>query len=313
MLGLGLACSNALAMFRPVETWPDIYKKLIGDVPQPPTASDETPEMLRGYADRINAAFDVSRGRIEEYRPDAIVVIGDDPGAIFTGVQVPQICVYTGTEIAGATRDPLVGEDPAEGQVTLQCNQALGNALNEGLVDEGFDITYSQFLNPQSSESLQQVGARSIVLPMTKLTPDLNIPVVPIFLNAHRWPAPSGHRCYELGKAIARVLQPQHERVAVLASGGLSNDPLGPRAGWVDTPMDQWVLDQMARGRGERLKPIFDVDSDAVRGGTGTLRQWIAVTGACEELGGIATVVDYVPVHHAVTGLGFAYWSLGEA
>jgi hypothetical protein len=24
--------------------------------------------------------------------------------------------------------------------------------------------------------------------------------------------------------------------------------------------------------------------------------------------GGKATVVDYLPAHHAVTGLGFAYW-----
>jgi hypothetical protein len=32
------------------------------------------------------------------------------------------------------------------------------------------------------------------------------------------------------------------------------------------------------------------------------------VAGACS--GVRATIVDYIPAHHAVTGLGFAYWSM---
>ena len=43
-----------------------------------------------------------------------------------------------------------------------------------------------------------------------------------------------------------------------------------------------------------------------LRGGTGEIRNWIAIAGAYE--GVKATVVDYIPSRHAVTGLGFAYW-----
>jgi hypothetical protein len=43
-----------------------------------------------------------------------------------------------------------------------------------------------------------------------------------------------------------------------------------------------------------------------LRGGTGEIRNWIAVAGAYDGSKGI--VVDYIPARHAVTGLGFAYW-----
>lgn len=38
------------------------------------------------------------------------------------------------------------------------------------------------------------------------------------------------------------------------------------------------------------------------------MRAWITVAGAMEAIGSRATVVDYVPSHHAVTGLAWAYW-----
>ena len=93
----------------------------------------------------------------------------------------------------------------------------------------------------------------------------------------------------------------------MLGSGGLSHDPLGPRAGWVDEPLDRWVLERLASGEGARLKDLFTFDSDTLRSGTGEIRSWIAVAGAFD--GTKATIVDYIPARHAVTGLGFAYWT----
>ena len=94
--------------------------------------------------------------------------------------------------------------------------------------------------------------------------------------------------------------------MAILGSGGLSHDPRGPRAGWVDEPLDRWVLERLERGEGEALQHLFTFDSDTLRGGTGEIRSWIVVAGAFPAAG--ATVVDYLPARHAVTGLGFAYW-----
>ena len=119
---------------------------------------------------------------------------------------------------------------------------------------------------------------------------------------------PSARTCYDLGRAIAAALKHRPEKVAIMASGGLSHDPRGPRAGWIDTPLDHWVLEQLRGGNGEALCQLFQFDSDTLRSGTGEIRSWIVVAGACDAAQ--ATIVDYIPAHHAVTGLGFAYWLL---
>jgi protocatechuate 4,5-dioxygenase beta chain len=143
---------------------------------------------------------------------------------------------------------------------------------------------------------------------VTKVAPQLDVPVIPLHVNCYFPPMPSARQCYELGRAIARSLKDRPERVAIMASGGLSHDPRGPRAGWIDTALDHWVLEQLRAGNGEALCHLFEFDSDTLRSGTGEIRSWIVVAGACGATR--ATIVDYIPAHHAVTGLGFAYFDL---
>ncbi len=84
--------------------------------------------------------------------------------------------------------------------------------------------------------------------------------------------------------------------------------PRGPRAGWIDAPLDRWVLEQLSRAMATHYVHLFEFDSDTLRSGTGEIRSRIVAAGACS--GVRATIVDYIPAHHAVTGLGFAYWSM---
>jgi protocatechuate 4,5-dioxygenase beta chain len=105
---------------------------------------------------------------------------------------------------------------------------------------------------------------------------------------------------------LRAIFKDRPERIAIYGSGGLSHDPRGPRAGWVDETLDRWVLDRIAQADGAGLCTLFTTDSPTLRGGTGEIRNWIAVAGAYD--GTKATIVDYIPSRHAVTGLGFAYW-----
>jgi len=70
------------------------------------------------------------------------------------------------------------------------------------------------------------------------------------------------------------------------------------------------VLDRMKRGDTQRLRSMFDVDSDTLRGGTGQIRTWITAGAAAETKKGKATVVDYIPALRAITGIAFAHWQL---
>ena len=94
--------------------------------------------------------------------------------------------------------------------------------------------------------------------------------------------APTAHRIHAFGTALGEILEEMPGKVALLSVGGLSHDPNGDRAGWIDNRLDQWVLDRMAKGDVSRLKTLFDVDSDTTRGGTGEIRTWIAGGAAME-------------------------------
>jgi protocatechuate 4,5-dioxygenase beta chain len=76
-------------------------------------------------------------------------------------------------------------------------------------------------------------------------------------------------------------------------------------AGWIDQPLDRWILERLARNEPARLEHLFTFDSDNLRSGTGEVRAWISVAAAMKRP---ATIVDYVPAHCTQTGCGFVYW-----
>jgi protocatechuate 4,5-dioxygenase beta chain len=300
-------------MFKPINRWPIVYKALVGDVPQPLAAAAETEEVLAAYAAKNDAAFAALKQQLDDYQPDAILVIGDDQGSIFPTSLVPQLFIYTGDEISGGSRLSFYQEDPTENHIHLKCHSELATYLAGALTTRGIDITRGSEVLPPEEGFMKELGPHAITHPMLKLMPDYDIPVIPFFVNAYFPPCPDGHRCYQVGQAIAEALRDRPERIAIYASGGLSHDPLGPRAGWIDEKLDRWVLDRLAAGDGAALKTLFDAESDNLAGGTGEIRQWIIAAGACEAMGANATVVDYLPIHHGVTGLGYAYWSIPDA
>ena len=309
MLGLGLASSHAPAMFEPKERWPLIYSRIpeYTKESQPHTAKLETPEVIQGYIERINAAFDRLRLQLQAYQPEALIVVGDDQGDMFDASNNPTFAVYTGEELWGL--DGTGYRPLAERQRrTFPCHAPLARHIHKGLIKKGFDVTSCAVFKPMGHP--EHGVSHMVAYPVPTLVPNLDLPIVPIFLNEYFPPLPSAERCYNLGVALAEILADRPERVAMYASGGLSHDPGGPRAGWVDEPLDRWFLERLERNDGEALKHLFTFDSDTLRGGTGEIRAWITVAGAMRRP---ATVVEYIRAHHAKVGLGFAYWPSMEA
>ena len=307
MIGLGLASSHAPAMFCPPEAWPKVYAAIPEYMKesQPHTAKLETPEVIRGYVKRIDAGFERLRAQIESYRPDAIIFVGDDQEDMFSPAINPAICVFTGEEVWGSSA-PFYLDDipPEESRIHLKVHQDLSRHVLQGLMDKGFDPASSALMQPLGKHP-ERGTSHMIVYPAPRLMPQLDIPIIPIFLNAYYPPCPSGRRCFDLGVALREILASRPERIAIYASGGLSHDPIGPRAGWIDEPLDRWVLEALRTNRGHELSNLFAFDSATLRGGSGEIRAWIVAAGACPWG---AEVVDYIPAHHAKAGLGFAYW-----
>src|SRR5689334_4603969 len=79
-----LAVSHAPSMFRGVEHWSVIHRVLTGNVPQPMEIEKETPAVLRNYIDRINSGFSALQRELERFKPDVLLVVGDDQAEVFT-------------------------------------------------------------------------------------------------------------------------------------------------------------------------------------------------------------------------------------
>jgi 2,3-dihydroxyphenylpropionate 1,2-dioxygenase len=118
--------------------------------------------------------------------------------------------------------------------------------------------------------------------------------VVPIFVNVYLPPLPTTHRCLEVGKAIADIVKDRPERVAILASGGMSHYPgtwkyFNPEYGF-----DRWAIQELEEGRVESLLAMSCEQLDEV-GNTELLTWFVAMGAAGVERGELLT---YQPTTH---------------
>jgi hypothetical protein len=309
MLGLGLATSHAPTMFQPAENWPKRLERLSpqvqGNLPYTAKVEMASPTIIQGYIDRINAGFGAVRDQLQAYKPDAIIMIGDDQGDMFDKVNNPTFAIYTGDEPTwGHNARDLVGTLPEQRTTsTYQNHGELARYLLKGLVKRGFDVANLAKFEPRGGSNRGMSHMIANVFP--EIDPDLQVPIVPVFLNEYFPPLPSADRCIQLGEAIAEVMNSRPERIAICASGGLSHYPGNHNAGWIDQPLDNWFLERLERNDVEALKHLFAFDSDNVRAGTGEIRAWISVAAAMNRP---AKRVDYIPAHCTLTGCGFVYW-----
>jgi gallate dioxygenase len=70
-------------------------------------------------------------------------------------------------------------------------------------------------------------------------------PVVPLQVGVLQAPSPSARRCYRLGHALRRAIEsyPQDLKVAIIATGGLSHQVHGERAGFNNPGWDAELLE----------------------------------------------------------------------
>src|SRR5262249_6145772 len=186
--------------------------------------------------------------------------------------------------------------------VVFRQHGELSRYLLRGLVRRGFDVASIGRFDPRGNPKRGVSHMVSNLVP--EVDPGLEIPLVCVFINEYYPPLPTASRCARLGEAITDVLNDRPERIAIYASGGLSHFPGMFNAGWIDQPLDQWILERLQRNDVAGLEHLFTFDSDNMRSGTGEVRAWISVAAAMKRP---ATFVEYVAAHCTQTGCGFVY------
>jgi 2,3-dihydroxyphenylpropionate 1,2-dioxygenase len=224
---------------------------------------------------------------LDATRPDALVILGLDHLEAFSMSVSPTFTVEVAPEVQGSFGPK---------QYRVPAHQELGRALHEGLLRREFDVAFSQ-------------GAplgHAFVVPFEFVLEDRPIPVVPIFINVYVPPLPQPRRCYRLGRAIAEVVAERPERVALLASGGMSHYPGTEKYPHPEFDADREILDVLERGEASRLLKMTSEKLDEI--GNTELLTWIALFGAIGDTP--ARVLSYQPTWHH--GLGVVDFPLPE-
>jgi hypothetical protein len=107
-------------------------------------------------------------------------------------------------------------------------------------------------------------------------------------------PSPSPRRCFELGRATARVLKDSPWRVVIMASSSWSHAFLTEKHHWIypDLASDRALLAQLQAGDYEKWRDLPLAQMEAA--GQQEVLNWVCLAGAMSELGYKMKLLDWV-------------------
>lgn len=281
-----LAASHAPnILLEPGREWEDFMDLHYSMAPQGST-SRPTFEQQKKLRQDAEAAFAVLRADLEAAKPDVLIVVANDQFVNFFWNNIPTFFVTIGDEVKGQfTRHSF----------RYRNDKDLGKAIIRAGMDKGIDFSYGERIELQHTQNV----------PLYFLLREPKIPILPVYVNTWVDPAPSPRRCYQVGELIRDVAENSKERVAILATGGLSHFPGSPRIGEIDESFDHKLLEVMRQGKGKNLIE-YSVE-DLLQAGDSEFLNWMVVVGAIGDAK--ASYTAYMP-DFVATGWGFVSWKL---
>jgi protocatechuate 4,5-dioxygenase beta chain len=214
--------------------------------------------------------YEPAKKWMAETKPDVVIMVYNDHVNAFDFKIIPTFGLGCADEFKiadegwGARPVPVVKGYPE-----------LASHMIQSLVLDEFDMT---IVNEMQVD-------HGLTTPMTLLFGQPKAwpcRVIPLAVNVIQYPAPTGHRCYMLGKAIRKAVEGWHEdlKVVIFGTGGMSHQIQGPRAGLVNREFDQSFLDGLSNDpeRLVRISPLEylrDAGAEAIE-----LVMWLIMRGA---------------------------------
>jgi aromatic ring-opening dioxygenase catalytic subunit (LigB family) len=160
--------------------------------------------------------FGVVRDVLERAQVDAIVLFDSDHANTFFLDNLPTFAVGVASSTSGPN-DMTAGLP----NYSVPMDADLGQLLLSTGIESGFDLSVTQEFTVD----------HSVLVPLHFLTPAMDIPVVPVFINGIIHPIPRSSRAFALGQMIGGMVagMPADRRVAVVSSGSVSHEVGGPR------------------------------------------------------------------------------------
>jgi 2,3-dihydroxyphenylpropionate 1,2-dioxygenase len=241
---------------------------------------DENPEQLKQAAKAMRELGTV----LDETKPDVILFLGADHVETFSPTCVPTFCIIAGSRAVARF---------AGRELILPVHREMAeDILNKLVTERSFDMAYSEDA---------ELG-HAFAVPFDLVIGKRDIPVIPFFTNVYVPPLPTTQRCAAFGKALADIVKGRKERVAIIASGGMSHFPGTTKYLHPEFDFDRWLVSQFEAGNPDALLNMTNPQLDEV--GNTEMLSWAVMFGAIGKVQG--ELIDYIPTwHHGLSMMRF--------
>ena len=298
-------------LFAAREKWPEPMRREWGD--------DEGQAAAREHRSRLLAGYRRLRQELDAFRPDIVLIWGDDQFENYKRDCIPAFSVgifdkvisrpFGGNSVVFKTDKNDWGLPP-DTELPIRGHYKGARALTKALLEGGFDVAYSlEFKHPRGLAH----SFNNTVVYLDHDRRGFDYPVIPFHVNCYgnqllktsasavgegadeiTPPSPSPARCFEIGRATARFFAGSPWRVALIGSSSWSHASLTQKHGrlYPDVDADRARHEELRSGRFTAWGGITQEEIED--SGQHEVLNWIALAGAMTELGRKAQVLDYV-------------------
>jgi hypothetical protein len=330
---LGIGVTHYPGLIQPDAQMAGLLNRTLNSDQVPEAMKDPArwPEpMRREWADPVASAgehrrrlvngFRKAREALDAFKPDFVVIFGDDQYENFREDGVPSFCVFAHEEIESRPFARYSGANAnvwGEGKDTTiktKGHRAGASYIAARLLKEDFDVSYAYRMRYENGLPHAFINT---ILYLDYDRKGFPFPVVPFHVNcygssviakrgstAHLTgeadpnlvdpPGPNPRRCFDIGGAIAKALADSPWRVALIASSSWSHAFLTPKNHFLypDNASDRARYDELASGKTERWRELTTEQIEDA--GQQEFLNWVCLGGAMTALGRAPQVIDYV-------------------
>jgi len=311
--------------YRHPSGWPESMRQEYGN--------DHGASAAARHREFLVAHFRKARRVLDEFKPDFVLLWGDDQYENFKEDVIPPFCLLAYESVAPRpwadapfVRANVWGE-PKDTVVPLRGHRTAAKALAEALLTEGFDVAYAY--RPLHHELGHAFLNTVLFLDYDRR--GFDHPLVPFQINCYGRkvisqyggamslteapageqldpPSPMPWRCFDLGAACARALARSPWRVALVASSSWSHAFLTPKNYFLypDIPSDRALYEALRAADYStwRHTPLTAMEES----GQQEVLNWMCLVGAMAELGRKPTETAWIETHIFNSNKCFAYF-----
>lgn len=228
------------------------------------------------YWQPLFKGYEPSKQWMKENKPDVIFLVYNDHATAFSLELIPTFAIGCAAEFQPA--DEGWGPRPVP---VVKGHPELAAHIAQSVIQQDFDLTIANKMDVD----------HGLTVPLSLMCgqPDAwPCPVIPFAVNVVQYPAPSGRRCLELGKAIRKAIESYDQplNVQIWGTGGMSHQLQGARAGLINKEFDNAFLDRLiADPEGQASVPHIDYVREAGSEGI-ELVMWLIARGAMADMAG---------------------------